>query len=193
MVHFKTKPKYRRRGDIQRKAHVYDNTQFDHEAIINSSWLEFFFLSLLLLLLLLHISCSSSFYFFGTIFIECMQHICTWKRRMLCWYGLCQFFDTTKTIQLSKTLFLVTTRWTRLALPLFCIHQKRTNQQTKYAMRMKGSTGAKKWKFFSLVYSRVWIIFCFMKCRKSPLFRHIFFHEIRTMLKLHLSVSLASF
>lgn len=44
MVHFKTKPKYRRRGDIQRKAHVYDNTQFDHEAIINSSWIEFFFL-----------------------------------------------------------------------------------------------------------------------------------------------------
>lgn len=72
MVHFKTKPKYRRRGDTQRKAHVYDNTQFDHEAIINSSWLEFFFLSLLLLLLLLDISCSSSFYFFGAIFIECM-------------------------------------------------------------------------------------------------------------------------
>lgn len=94
---------------------------------------------------------------------------------MVCWYGVCQFFDTTKTIQLSKTLFLVTTRWTRLALPLFCIHQKRTNQQTKYAMRMKGSTGAKKWKFFSLVYSRVWIIFCFMKCRKSPLFRQFFF------------------
>lgn len=61
MVHFKTKPKYRRRGDIQRKAHVYDNTHSDHEAIINSSWFESFFLSFPLYF---HCVCGFSWMFF---------------------------------------------------------------------------------------------------------------------------------
>lgn len=66
-VDLKTKQKYRRRGDIQRKAHVYDNTHSDHEAIINSSWFESFFLSFPLYF---HCVCGFSWMFFFIFFFQ---------------------------------------------------------------------------------------------------------------------------